>query len=259
MTVMIGTSGWQYDDWRGRLYPAETPKRSWLEYYAARFATVESNSSFYRLPERDTFAGWADRTPSDFVVAVKASRYLTHVRRLREPGQAVARLVERLEGLGDKLGPVLVQLPPTLRYDHDLLASLLTAVPRSISVALEPRHQSWFVDDARRLLERHDVALCLSDTLGRHPPLWRTAGWGYLRFHAGRATPAPCYGRRALSSWAQRVASLWTKDDGVFCYFNNYRHACAVENARQFGTAVAGQGLVPTRTPTGRQVAVPRR
>ena len=126
MPVLIGTSGWQYRDWRGGLYPAEVPQRRWLEHYASQYLTVENNNSFYRLPSRETFAGWRDRTPADFVMAVKASRYLTHVKRLRDPAEPVARLLSAAAGLGPKLGPVLLQLPPTLTVQPGLLDACLS-------------------------------------------------------------------------------------------------------------------------------------
>jgi uncharacterized protein YecE (DUF72 family) len=209
---------------------------------------VEVNNAFYRLPERRTFADWAARTPPDFVVAVKASRYLTHVRRLQNPAEPVRRLAERLEGLGDKLGPVLLQLPPTLRFVPDALDETLACFPRSIRVAVEPRHPSWFVDEFRHLLVRRGAALCLSDLSGRHSPLWRTADWGYVRFHRGRASPPPCYGRAALRSWAERVARLWGNCD-VYCYFNNDTGGCAPRDAHRFALATHLVGLTATRTP----------
>ena len=156
--ILIGTSGWQYKDWRGRLYPAGLPQRRWLEHYAERFATVEVNNAFYRLPERSTFEQWRERTPADFCFAVKMSRYLTHVKRLREPAEPVARFLERASALGGKLGPVLIQLPPTLRADLAALDETLGRFPSGVRVAVEPRHDTWFTDDCRRLLERHGAA-----------------------------------------------------------------------------------------------------
>src|SRR3954447_2845863 len=151
MTVWIGTSGWQYDDWRGRVYPERLPQRVWLEAYAERVATVESNTAFYRLPKRRTFEDWADRTPDDFRMAVKVSRYLTHIKRLRGPAEPVDRFVGRIRGLGDKVGPVLLQLPPQLRRDRDRLARTLDRFPVDVRVAVEFRHASWFTDEIRDL------------------------------------------------------------------------------------------------------------
>jgi len=167
MPVLIGTSGWQYRDWRGRFYPDRLPQRSWLEYYAGHFATVELNNAFYRLPERSTYEGWRARTPPGFVMAVKASRYLTHVKRLREPEEPVARLLERARGLGPRLGPVLLQLPPTMRCDAELLDRCLRCFPSDVRVAVEPRHPSWWSTDVETTLTRHRAALCWADRCGR--------------------------------------------------------------------------------------------
>jgi uncharacterized protein YecE (DUF72 family) len=221
----------------------------WLRHYAERFATVELNNPFYRLPERKTFERWRDTTPDDFVFAVKMSRYLTHVRRLREPEEPVRRFFERAEGLGEKLGPVLLQLPPTLEVDLERLADTLDRFPPGVRVAVEPRDDSWFDDELRSLLEKRGAALCLADSPRRDTPFWRTAGWGFVRFHEGRATPRPCYGERALTTWAERIASLWDARADVFCYFNNDSRACAVRDAVTFARLARRAGLRPTRVP----------
>ena len=241
MPVLVGTSGWQYADWRNVLYPAGVPQRLWLECYADQYATVENNGAFYRLPSPQTFADWRARTPDGFVMAVKASRYLTHIRRLRDPAEPVQRLLGALAGLGDRLGPVLLQLPPNLTADLDSLDACLAEfarpgpVGRPVRVAVEFRHQSWWTDETRDLLTRRGAALCWADRLG-HPvtPLWRTADWGYLRFHEGAAQPWPRYGRRALHSWADRVADAWPDGQDVFAYFNNDQRGAAVQDAAAF-------------------------
>ncbi len=249
MALWIGTSGWQYADWRGRLYPQGLPQRLWLEHYSARFATVEVNNAFYRLPSVETFTAWRERTPAGFLLAVKASRYLTHIKRLREPGAPVARLTERLAGLKERLGPVLLQLPPNFPADLALLRETLFAFPPSVRVAVEFRHDSWHSPACQQLLEERGAALCLTDTLGRRSPLWRTTDWGYVRFHAGQASPSPCYGRRALASWVERIATLYGAGEEVFAYFNNDPKGCAPRDAVVFGRLAARAGLSPTRLP----------
>ena len=159
MPVLVGTSGWQYQHWRGRLYPPRLAQARWLEHYAERFATVESNNAFYRLPEPATFAAWAERTPPGFVMAVKASRYLTHIKRLRDPEEPVGRLLDHARHLGPKLGPILLQLPPTLKADPAALDRALRAFPPGIRVAVEPRHDTWWTDEVRDLLTTHGAAL----------------------------------------------------------------------------------------------------
>src|SRR5262245_4099933 len=206
--MVIGTSGWQYKDWKDRFYPAQVPQRSWLEYYAAEFATVEVNNAFYRLPERSTFSDWASRTPDGFLFAVKMSRFLTHIKRLREPDEPVSRFLEHAAGLGHKLGPVLLQLPPTLIADAALLDAALRRFPARVRVAVEPRHPSWFSPSIQDVLTRRGAALCWADRLGRPvTALWRTADFGYLRMHEGRASPHPRYGQRSLDSWRDRISA----------------------------------------------------
>ncbi|MGI8691450.1 MAG: DUF72 domain-containing protein [Geodermatophilaceae bacterium] len=240
MTARVGTSGWQYADWRGGLYPAGVPQRLWLERYAETFDTVEVNNAFYRLPERSVFESWRERTPPGFLVAVKASRFLTHIKRLREPSEPVARLLDRAEGLGGKLGPILLQLPPTLRADAALLMDCLSCFPAGVRVSVEPRHPSWWTPEIRELLSAYNAALCWSDRRSRPiTPLWRTADWGYLRLHEGRASPWPRYGRTALRSWAKRIAGEWGPDDDVFVYFNNDQRGAAVLDARAMRSALA--------------------
>jgi uncharacterized protein YecE (DUF72 family) len=250
----VGTSGWQYRDWRNSFYPRGEAQSEWLRHYAARFATVELNNPFYRLPERSTFERWRETTPDDFAFAVKMSRYLTHVRRLREPEEPVHRFFERAEGLGEKLGPVLLQLPPTLEVDLGRLADTLDRFPAGVRVAVEPRDDSWFGDGLRSLLEERGAALCLADSPRRDTPVWRTAGWGFVRFHEGQAAPRPCYGERALATWAERTASLWDAQADVFCYFNNDARACAVRDAVTFARLARRAGLRPTRVPEADEV-----
>ncbi|MFF0476003.1 DUF72 domain-containing protein [Streptomyces sp. NPDC004284] len=243
MTVFVGTSGWQYKDWRGTFYPEGVPQRLWLEEYARRFATVENNSAFYGLPERDTFATWRKRTPEGFVMAVKANRRLTHVERLREPEGMVARLMERAEGLGDRLGPVLLQFPPSLRADPGLLDAVLACFPAGVRVAVEPRHASWWTDRTESVLVGRGAALCWADRRSRPvTPLWRTADWCYLRLHEGRARPWPAYGRRALEGWAGRIVEGWPEGADAYVYFNNDPGVEAVRDAASFRRLMSEAG-----------------
>jgi uncharacterized protein YecE (DUF72 family) len=256
MAIHVGTSGWQYRHWRnGTFYPERLPQARWLEYFADRFSTVESNNAFYRLPERSVFEAWARRTPDDFVMAVKVSRYLTHIKRLAEPDESVERFVTRARGLGRKLGPALLQLPPSMRIDLERLDRTLRLFPKDIRVAVEPRHATWWVDETRQLLTEHGAALCLADGIIR-TPVWRTADWGYLRMHSGHATPRPCYGRAALHAWAGRLAELWPATADVFVYFNNDPRGCAPRDAVWFAGACARAGLQPTRVARVRETKV---
>lgn len=248
MPVLIGTSGWQYRDWRERFYPRGLPQRAWLEHYAARFPTVESNNAFYMLPKPETFASWSERTPQDFVMAVKANRYITHIKRLRDATDSVHRFTAAASRLGTTLGPVLLQLPPTLRADTVALEAVLDAFGPGWKVAVEFRHDSWFSAETRALLEARGAALCLADR-GSRPvtALWGTATWGYVRFHEGAASPHPCYGRGALATWAGRIADTWDVSADVFVYFNNDPRGCALRDARAFAAAADAAGLEVAR------------
>jgi uncharacterized protein YecE (DUF72 family) len=245
----VGTSGWQYRDWKGTFYPGDLPQRRWLSHYAERFATVELNNSFYHLPDESSFERWRDETPDDLVVAVKMSRFLTHLKRLKDPAGPIALFLDRARHLGPKLGPVLLQLPPNMRAEPERLAAALDRFPTGVRVAVEPRNDSWFDDRVRAVLEDRGAALCLADTPHRRTPDWRTADWGFVRFHEGQATPHPCYGERALATWAERIASLWPAAADVYCFFNNDTHACAPRDAAVFARLALRAGLRPTRAP----------
>ena len=250
MAVWVGTSGWQYADWRGRFYPQGLPQRLWLEHYAEAFATVEVNNAFYRLPERSTFQQWQARTPDDFAVAVKMSRYLTHLRRLRDPDEPVQRFLGRATALGAKLGPVLVQLPPNLPVDLAALDAVLAAFPADVRVVVEPRHPSWWTAPARDILIAHRAALAWADRRGRPvAPLWRTADFGYVRFHEGTARPRPRYGARALDSWLTRIGDTYGDGEPVYAYFNNDHGAAAIHDAVAFARLARRRGFEVTRTP----------
>jgi uncharacterized protein YecE (DUF72 family) len=254
--VFIGTSGWQYRDWRGSFYPEKLPQRLWLEHYVKSFQTVELNNAFYRLPAAETFAGWRRRTPRGFVMAVKASRYLTHIKRLKDPGEPVGRFMDQARNLGPKLGPVLIQLPPGFHVDAARLADTLSRFPARVRLAVEVRHDSWLTDEVRELLRERGAAFCLADSPWRRLPLWRTADWGFLRLHEGKGEPRPCYQRAALDSWAGSLAETWDPTEDVFVYFNNDHRCCAVHDAVVFAELVARRGLRPSRVPEPDQVRV---
>ncbi len=201
------------------------------------------------MPTAATFRAWARRVPDGFIFAVKASRYLTHVLRLREPREPVAYLLDRAGELGDHLGPVLLQLPPDMPADLDRLARTLDAFPASVRVAVEPRHRSWFTESLRALLSERGVALCLADRRGPLTPSWATADWAYLRFHGGRGRPASCYSEAALASWTQRVVDGWGTSVDGYAYFNNDHAGCALRDASVFGASLVRQRVAVTRLP----------
>ncbi len=256
--MLIGTSGWQYADWRGTFYPRGLPQRRWLEEYATRFRTVEVNNSFYRLPTEETFERWATATPSDFVFTVKASRYLTHIRRLRSPGEPTRLLLRAARRLGPKLGVVLLQLPPRFRCDAGRLAATLDAFGADTKVAVEVRDERWHVDAVYDVLYEHQAPLVWWDRRGAHGPLVRTADWAYVRFHEGRAHDRPSYGRRALATWCERLASTYGTDAEAWVNFNNDPGAAAPDDAARFSRLLDAHGFAVAQ-PTSRTAAASSR
>jgi uncharacterized protein YecE (DUF72 family) len=236
--VRIGCSGWSYQHWKGRFYPGRAPESGWLGLYAETFDTVEVNATFYRLPLRSTVAGWAARTPRTFLFAVKASRYLTHVKRLRDLPAGLARLEERIAPLreADKLGPVLWQLPASFRRDDVRLAETLARLPDGRH-AFEFRHPSWFDDDVYALLREHRAALVVADRDALPEAPWvDTAGWWYVRLHHGRAGRRGNYSPAELERWAERLRS---RSGDAYVYFNNDWEGFAPQNAATLRSLVA--------------------
>jgi uncharacterized protein YecE (DUF72 family) len=222
-----------YDDWRGRLYPQHAPKRRWLELYADHFDTVEVNSTFYRLARRDAVSAWTEQTPPGFVFAVKASRYLTHVRRLRGIADGIGRFYEPLEPLREagKLGPVLWQLPESFHRDDDRLQGWLELLPAGLHT-IEFRHESWFARAVMHALRERGVAL----TIGDHParPFQSheaTASWRFIRFHHGSRGRGGNYSASEIREWTARIGA-WRRKEAVYAYFNNDWNGYAPANAR---------------------------
>jgi uncharacterized protein YecE (DUF72 family) len=239
----IGCSGWNYREWRGRLYPQGVAVKHWLEHYATCFDTVEVNATFYRLPTLQAAARWASQTPPGFCFALKASRYLTHVRRLTDVEQGIQMFEERIAPLREqgRLGPLLWQLPENFHRDDDRLAGLLRALPEGRH-AIEFRHDSWFAPEVLGAMREHDVALVLGD----HPqrPFQTdeaTASWRYLRFHYGSHGRRGNYSQRELQTWAQRIAR-WSKEGELFAYFNNDWEGFAPRNASYLRRCVESPG-----------------
>jgi uncharacterized protein YecE (DUF72 family) len=229
--VRVGCSGWNYPHWRDVVYPTGVPQSRWLEHYAALFDTVEVNTTFYRLPRREAVSHWVEQTPSGFLFAVKASRYLTHIRRLMDLGPGVERFYERIQPLvhSSKLGPVLWQLPANFRRDDDRLASALARLPPGRH-CFEFRHASWFTPEVYELLRSRDAALVIGD----HPdrPFQShelTADWTFVRFHHGHRGRRGNYSDRELAEWAERI-ERWRRSVDVYAYFNNDWEGFAVKN-----------------------------
>lgn len=217
----IGCSGWQYRHWRGDFYPADLPVARWFEHYAARFDTVEINNTFYRLPEASTVARWAAQAPRGFLYAVKASRFLTHMKKLKDPEEPLDRLFDRMRPLGRHLGPVLYQLPPGWKLDRARLEHFLHALPRGRRHVLEFRDPSWYADDVSALLERFGVARCLHDMQGSATGRERVGPFVYVRFHGPTGTYQGGYSAARLERWASWLDGERRAGAAVFAYFNN--------------------------------------
>jgi uncharacterized protein YecE (DUF72 family) len=229
--VHVGCSGWNYRDWRGRVYPEGLPASRWLEHYATLFDTVEVNSTFYRLASRDAVARWVEQTPDHFLFTLKASRYLTHIKRLTALDQGVQRFYERIEPLvaTPKMGPVLWQLPENFHRDDDRLASALQGLPAGRH-CFEFRHESWFTPDVYGLLREHGVALVIGDMPKRPFQTYEmTADWTFVRFHYGARGRRGNYSEVELEEWARRLEE-WRSRVEVFAYFNNDWEGFAVKN-----------------------------
>jgi uncharacterized protein YecE (DUF72 family) len=219
--VRIGCSGWQYKHWKGDFYPVELPQSRWLAHYARTFDTVEINSTFYRLAEANTFAQWAEKTPPGFLYSVKASRFLTHMKKLKDPEGPVARFFDRAGHLGCHLGPVLYQLPPAWPVNLERLHHFLTTLPRTYSHAIEFRDPSWYDDAVFDLLREYNVALCLHDMHGSATGQLAVGPFVYVRFHFGTQRYGGRYDDRRLDDWADWLGQRWSEGIDVFGYFNN--------------------------------------
>jgi uncharacterized protein YecE (DUF72 family) len=229
--IKIGTSGWTYPHWKGPFYPEKQAKSKWLEYYAEHFDTVELNATFYRLPKIETFEKWRQRTPASFLWSLKASRYLTHVRRLKDPEEPLNRFYDAVKGLGTKLGPILFQLPPGLNFDPDLLQNFIEHLDTSRSHAIEVRHASWLNDIFFHSLETHNIAFCISDTAGRYPYSETvTADFVYIRLHGSKILYRSLYTEEELALWVEKIKG-WKRK--TFVYFDNDFEGYAVHNARR--------------------------
>jgi uncharacterized protein YecE (DUF72 family) len=236
--IWVGTSGWQYDDWRGPLYPEGLPKRGWLRHFSQRFPVVEVNNTFYMLPKEETFVRWREGSAEGFRFVVKASRYITHIRRLRDCRDTLGLLWSRIRRLGRKLGPVLFQLPPNLRADLGLLEGFLTLLPDRPAAAFEFRHPSWETDEVHRLLDDAGSALVLADRPRARVAPIVTGGWSYVRFHQGHPG-GPGYRRAKLRRWAERLLSL--DADETYVFFNNDPTGAAVRDARTLTDLLAAR------------------
>jgi uncharacterized protein YecE (DUF72 family) len=245
----VGTSGWSYRHWRGPFYPAAMGKGAdQLRFYAERFDAVEVNGTFYRLIEVETFRRWREQTPAQFVFACKGSRYLTHMKRLKDAARGVGRFFERIEALEEKLGPIVFQLPGRFKPDRDRLVGFLQALPAGHRYAFEFRDPRWFEPEILEALRQRDVALCLYEFAGLEAPLEITADFVYIRLHGPESAYQGSYGGAALRTWTKRIRGWSGKGLDVYCYFDNDDRGFAPKNALRLRELLApGVHAGPTR------------
>jgi len=227
----IGTSGWNYTHWRGPFYPDDLPAKNWQNYYMERFHTVEVNNTFYRLPEKKTFRKWRDESPEAFLYSVKASRYITHMKKLKDPAAPVANFLDHADMLGDKLGPVLFQLPPRWKLNIDRLDDFLKTLPQGRRFAFEFRDDTWWEPSVYERLRQHNAAFCIFDLEGRQTPVELTADFAYVRLHGPEGAYQGKYDDDTLSRWANAFKAWMQKGIEVFCYFDNDENGYAAQNA----------------------------
>jgi uncharacterized protein YecE (DUF72 family) len=237
--IRIGTSGWHYEDWSGRFYPADLTKSKWFEYYSGHFDTVEVNNTFYHLPKEKTFENWRKQAPKNFLFTVKASRYITHIKRLNDPQEPLERFFKRAALLKEHLGPVLYQLPPSFHKDLDRLKDFLLALPKKRVAIFEFRHESWFCDDTYNLLKKFNAAFCVHDLVGIPTPRVITSDIIYIRFHGPTGKYAGNYSKSSLQNWAKWIKDNLKGKKAFYAYFNNDYNAYAIKNSKtlkeQFG------------------------
>ena len=240
--VHIGTSGWNYKHWKGSFYPKDLPQKKWLAYYVEHFDTVEVNNTFYQLPQFSTFESWRETVPQGFTFALKASRFITHMKKLKDPQTSSEKFFDRSERLEDKLGPILFQLPPGWQLNIDRLTEFLEVIPSEHRYVFEFRNESWLTEAVFDLLKQHNVAFCIQDFRGKQSPREITADFAYVRMHGpGEIAYAGSYGEAALKKWARQIES-WRKElNDVYVYFNNDIGGCAVKDAARLQRLVSTQ------------------
>ena len=229
--LRIGTSGWHYDHWRGPFYPDDTTSDAYLSFYAERFGTVEVNNAFYQLPDERTLIAWRGTVQDGFLFAVKASRYITHMKKLKDPAGPLDTFFSRIDALGDRLGPVLFQLPPRWHVDVERLEAFLEALPAGVRAVFEFRDPSWFSERVYDLLDRHGAAFCIYDLAGSESPHVVTGGTAYVRLHGSGAAYEGAYSKQALGGWAGACSGWLRSGKDVFVYFDNDARGSAANDA----------------------------
>lgn len=233
-----GTSGWIYKHWRGVFYPEDIPQHNWLNYYTDWFDSVEINNSFYKLPSVEVFKHWREQTPESFVFAVRASNYLTHMKKLKEPEEPLEKVLMHSAELHEKRGPILYQLPPRWRVDTERLNYFLSLLPKGVRHVFEFRDSTWQTEDVWSLLRKYEVGYCIMDGMGLPTHIKTTDDYSYIRLHSGEDDGS--YSERQLREWASRVEDLLALGD-VYVYFNNDYMGYSIKNALDLRKMVVGK------------------
>jgi uncharacterized protein YecE (DUF72 family) len=237
-SIHIGTSGWHYEHWERVFYPKNISKEDFLSYYSQKLQTVEINNTFYQIPEKKTLSNWRKTVPGNFIFSVKASRYITHMKKLKDPSEPVTNLFERLEALKDKLGPILFQLPPRWKCNSERLSSFLEQLPREYKYTFEFRDPSWFKEETYDILRNNNAAFCMYDFDRRLSPKIITSDFIYIRLHGPEGKYRGEYSRQNLTGWAG-VFSSWAKQGKeIYCYFDNDEKGYAVRNAIELNNMI---------------------
>ncbi len=231
-TCHIGTSGWHYDHWKGPFYPEKFPPDKMLSFYSRRFKTVEINNSFYKLPDKKTFKQWFKIVQGDFLFAVKASRYITHMKKLKDPKEGLTNFFNNVGSLKNKLGPILFQLPPRWHLNLGRLESFLDQLPKKQRCAFEFRDHSWFDENVYRTLAKHNASFCIYELAGQKSPEEVTADYVYVRLHGPESNAYEGkYSIKRLKTWAGKFKKWMQQGKDIYCYFDNDQKGFAVENA----------------------------
>lgn len=229
--IHIGTSGWSYEHWKDNFYPEGLATRKWLPYYAENFKTVEINSTFYRMPRETTVQNWIKAVPENFIFSVKASRYITHLKRLHDCQESVDYLYSTIKHFKEKLGPILFQLPPSFKMNQERLEEFLTWIDPDHLAVFEFRHESWFVEEIYALLRKQNLGLCITDLGGHLSPEVITADFTYIRLHGPKKAYQGTYGPKGIAEWDAKVKK-WSKKVDVYCYFDNDEKGYAIQDAK---------------------------
>ena len=240
--IHIGTSGWHYNHWVGPFYPQHTPSAEFLSYYARHFKTVEINNTFYRLPSREALTSWHVGTPKEFIFACKGSRFITHMKKLKDPKQSIRRFFQSIEVLKAKLGPILFQLPPRWRINGKRLEHFLMTLPKKYRFAFEFRDESWFHSSIYEILANHNTAFCLYNLAGQWSPEIVTADFVYIRLHGPQGPYQGAYDEKVLRRWAKKCVNWSAEGKDVYCYFDNDQNGYAAMDAVKLMVMVGKNG-----------------